>query len=73
MPVIFLEQTCPRVPSLQRPQRNMLDRDDFESMKDEFYALCGWDVTTGLQTKAKLQELGLQEITADLEARGLVV
>ena len=52
---------------------NVLSRDDFERMKDEYYALRGWDVTTGLQTKAKLQELGLQEITADLEARELVV
>jgi hypothetical protein len=52
---------------------NVLSRDDFERMKDEYYALRGWDVTTGLQTKAKLEELGLQEITADLEVRELVV
>jgi aldehyde:ferredoxin oxidoreductase len=52
---------------------NVLSRDDFDKMKDEFYTLRGWDVSTGLQTKEKLEELGLQEITADLEARGLVV
>jgi aldehyde:ferredoxin oxidoreductase len=51
----------------------MLGREDFEGMKDEFYALRGWDVDTGLQTKAKLQELGLDDVAADLETRGLVV
>jgi aldehyde:ferredoxin oxidoreductase len=42
-------------------------------MKDEFYALRGWDVTTGLQTKAKLAELGLRDVAEDLGVRGLVV
>ena len=52
---------------------NVLDRGDFEKLKDEFYTLRGWDVTTGLQTKAKLEELGLGEIATDLETKGLVV
>ena len=51
----------------------VLDRDEFERMKDEFYALRGWDVTTGLQTKAKLKELGLKDIASELESRGLIV
>jgi len=51
----------------------VLDRDGFEKMKDEFYTLRGWDIATGLQTKAKLAELGLQDVAADLEPRGLVV
>jgi aldehyde:ferredoxin oxidoreductase len=51
----------------------VLDRDGFERMKDEFYALRGWDVTTGLQTKAKLAELGLRDVAEDLGVRGLVV
>jgi len=51
----------------------VLDREKFERMKDEYYALRGWDVATGLQTKAKLQELGLQDIAAELETRGLAV
>ncbi|NQT73894.1 MAG: hypothetical protein HQ553_14190 [Chloroflexi bacterium] len=51
----------------------VLERDKFESMKDEYYALRGWDVATGLQTKAKLEELGLDDVAADLEGRGLVV
>lgn len=51
----------------------VLDRDKFETMKDEYYALRSWDVATGLQTKAKLEELELQDIIPELEARGLVV
>ena len=51
----------------------VFDREKFETMKGEFYALRGWDVATGLQTKAKLEELGLQDIARDLEPRGLVV
>ena len=51
----------------------VVDRAEFERMKDEYYQLRGWDVTTGLQTKAKLVELGLQDIAKGLEQRGLIV
>lgn len=50
----------------------VVDREGFERMKDEYYELRGWDVASGLQTRAKLDELGLQEIAQDLEQRGLV-
>jgi aldehyde:ferredoxin oxidoreductase len=39
-----------------------LDRKDFEQMKDEFYALRGWDIATGIPTPARLKELGLEDI-----------
>jgi aldehyde:ferredoxin oxidoreductase len=42
----------------------VLERKDFEKMKDEFYALRGWDVATGIPTKAKLKELALEDITS---------
>ena len=32
---------------------------ELESMLDEYYAARGWDLTTGLPTTSKLQELGL--------------
>jgi aldehyde:ferredoxin oxidoreductase len=51
----------------------VLDRDGFERMKDDFYVLRGWDIATGLQTKAKLAELGLRDVAAELELKGLVV
>jgi len=51
----------------------VMDRDAFEKVKDEYYQARGWDVATGLQTKSKLVQLGLQDIVPDLEKRGLVV
>ena len=51
----------------------VVDREKFERMKDEYYQLRGWDVATGLQKKTTLEELGLQDITKDLEQRGLIV
>ncbi len=50
----------------------VVDRDDFEKLKDEYYELRGWDVDSGLPTETKLTELGLQDIAADLKGRGLV-
>jgi aldehyde:ferredoxin oxidoreductase len=49
-----------------------LDRGSFEKMKDEYYQLRGWDVGTGLQTKAALEGLGLGDVAGDLESRGLL-
>jgi aldehyde:ferredoxin oxidoreductase len=51
----------------------MLDRAKFEEMKREYYQLRGWDATSGLQTKAKLEELNLKDIADGLEKRKLVV
>jgi aldehyde:ferredoxin oxidoreductase len=38
----------------------LLDEEKFEKMLDEYYELRGWDVKTGLPTRAKLEELGLE-------------
>jgi aldehyde:ferredoxin oxidoreductase len=50
----------------------VVDRAEFERMMDEFYSIRGWDVTTGLQTRAKLEELNLGEIADTLESEGLL-
>jgi len=50
----------------------VVDRKEFERIKDEYYHLRQWDVATGLQTKAKLEELGLEEVAQDLEERRLI-
>jgi len=49
----------------------VVDRQGFESIKDEYYQLRRWDVATGLQTRAILEELELREVAQDLERRGL--
>ncbi len=51
----------------------VVDRRKFEKMKDEFYRLRGWDIATGLQTRAKLMELGLADVAEDLAQRGLAL
>jgi aldehyde:ferredoxin oxidoreductase len=42
-------------------------------MKDDYYRLRGWDVTSGLPTSARLQALGLEDVARDLGAQGLAV
>ena len=59
-------ETISRKGAVVEPER-------FERMKDEFYRLRGWDVATGLQTRARLSELGLEDVVDDLGQRGLVV
>jgi len=50
----------------------VVDRDAFERTKDEYYLLRQWDVATGLQSRSKLEELGLHDVAADLQSRGLL-
>jgi aldehyde:ferredoxin oxidoreductase len=50
----------------------VVDRDKFEDMKSEYYGLRCWDVETGLPTRAKLSELQLDDVAADLGGRGLL-
>jgi len=37
----------------------MISKEDLDLMLDEYYAVRGWDVKTGMPTRAKLVELGL--------------
>jgi aldehyde:ferredoxin oxidoreductase len=48
-----------------------LDRTQFALLLDEYYTLRGWDVTTGRPTVAKLNELGLADVAAELAQQGL--
>jgi len=50
----------------------VVDREEFERMKDEYYRLRQWDVATGLQTRTKLEELGLSDVARDLGERWLI-
>jgi aldehyde:ferredoxin oxidoreductase len=45
----------------------VLNRKEFESLKDTYYQLRGWDVATGHPTASKLKELGLLNIAKDFE------
>jgi len=50
----------------------VLDREKFETLKDEYYSIRGWDIATGRQTTATLSKLGLEDIAKDLEQRRLI-
>ena len=44
----------------------VIDRDTLEEMKDAYYDLRGWDKATGIPTREKILELGLEEVVADI-------
>ena len=41
-----------------------LDRDEIEAALDKYFEFCGWDIETGVPTKAKLEELDLGWVVA---------
>jgi aldehyde:ferredoxin oxidoreductase len=50
-----------------------IDRPAFSRLRDEYYALRGWDVPTGLPSRLQLRALELPDVADDLLARGLAV
>lgn len=46
-----------------------LDMEKFSKMLDEYYQIRGWDIETGIPTKEKLHELGLDDIANELRER----
>lgn len=44
----------------------VLDRGKFEQMKDEYYEQRGWDKATGIPTREKLVELGLEDVADEV-------
>jgi aldehyde:ferredoxin oxidoreductase len=45
----------------------ILDKYEFERLKDEYYQLRGWDITSGLPTSAKMQSMDLSDIDRELQ------
>jgi aldehyde:ferredoxin oxidoreductase len=43
-----------------------LDPDEFETALDTYYETCGWDVETGVPTRAKLEQLDLDWVADQL-------
>ena len=48
-----------------------MDRSNLEVMKDHYYELRGWDLTTGVPTRATLKSLNLKDVADDLEKRNV--
>jgi aldehyde:ferredoxin oxidoreductase len=49
---------------------SVLDSKKFEKMKDDYYALRGWDIATGIPTRETLEQTGLKDVAKDLEKLG---
>jgi aldehyde:ferredoxin oxidoreductase len=45
-----------------------VDRDAFRTSMDQYYQLRDWDLETGVPTRAKLGELGLEDVADELQA-----
>ena len=43
--------------------RKAVDKDKFETMRDEYYELRGWDVSTGLLKKETVERLERNEVS----------
>jgi aldehyde:ferredoxin oxidoreductase len=48
------------------PTTRAIDRDRFEKLKDAYYIERGWDLKTGVPTRAKLEELDLKDVADEL-------
>jgi aldehyde:ferredoxin oxidoreductase len=44
----------------------VMDEKKFEQMKDEYYDIRGWDKTTGVPNREKLEELGLNDVAEEV-------
>jgi aldehyde:ferredoxin oxidoreductase len=51
----------------------VVEKKEFEKLKNDYYQYRGWDAASGLQTKATMKKLQLEDIAADLDKRGLLV
>jgi aldehyde:ferredoxin oxidoreductase len=50
----------------------VVEREKFEKMMDEYYTIRGWDVKTGLQKKDRLEALELSDIVPEIRKKGLL-
>ncbi|MFC1863718.1 aldehyde ferredoxin oxidoreductase C-terminal domain-containing protein, partial [Thermodesulfobacteriota bacterium] len=50
----------------------VVEREEFEKLKSEYYVLRGWDEESGFQKKERLEDLDLGDIATELEEEGLL-
>jgi len=62
LPSRLMEEPLPEGPA----EGMVIDRDTLEMMKDAYYEFRGWDKETGIPTREKLRELGLDDLIDDL-------
>ena len=62
LPGRLMEDQLPDGPA----QGMVIDRETLEMLKDTYYQLRGWDITTGLPTPERLHSLGLEDLVPEL-------
>lgn len=68
LPPRFMEE-----PIKSGPSKNMvISREMLDYMLDQYYELRGWDKNTGIPSKEKLIELGLEDIADDMDKYNLI-
>ncbi len=50
----------------------VVDRDEFERMKDEFYRIRGWEIASGFQKRSQLEALALADVADVMEREGFL-
>jgi aldehyde:ferredoxin oxidoreductase len=54
------------------PLGHTINRDEFSQAMDRYYQLRGWDLETGVPSRAKLEELDLSGVADELERSGIL-
>jgi aldehyde:ferredoxin oxidoreductase len=75
LPSVYFDPECrvlDRDGNITSRKGAVVERDEFEKMKSEYYGLRGWDVASGLLTEAGLKELELEDVARDLDSRKLL-
>ncbi len=55
------------------PGKGWKAKDYLEQLKDEYYQYHGWDLSTSLPTRAKLSELGMEDVAEVLAREGTLI
>jgi len=72
------DRLCPemfeKVIKVQAPEvlSEPLESTEWDALKDKYYDQRGWDVSTGRPTRAKLQELGMNDVADKLQGAGKI-
>jgi aldehyde:ferredoxin oxidoreductase len=53
-------------------EKKRMEREKFLPVLDKYYLLRGWDLEQGRPTAERLQRLGLDDVAAELSARGAI-
>ncbi len=64
----WMYEPCP-----EGPHKGKVAADMFDTVLDEYYEWRGWDKRTGLQTRSKLEELGLEDVAEVLASEKALI